>query len=223
MVSLQPPLEVLDQKLLIMAMLQGLPSQYKEWAESLMIQDMAINTVQEAFKMRDLNDQKRAETQDTSSNVSEAALAASTSTPAPFQPPATSTPAPMCCDFCNKTGHTQDRCWAYSAAKKELQASKGKKKAETASNVSEFAGNSAVRRFPASHPSYNIQLTPCIIADAGASSTMTPHRFWFISYEKDSSRWVQNMSANSRKRFMGLNKLQDNGISSYTLHATTDK
>ena len=120
-----------------MAMLRGLPVQYREWAEGLMIQDKSIITVQEAFKMRDLNDTKRAETENTTSNVSEAALAASTSTPPPFQAPPAPNPAPMRCDFCNKAGHTQDRCWAYAAAKKELQASKGKKKAEIKKSITD--------------------------------------------------------------------------------------
>ena len=41
----------LDQELEVMAMLRGLPGNYRDWSENLMLQDFNVKTVMEAFKI----------------------------------------------------------------------------------------------------------------------------------------------------------------------------
>ena len=90
--------------------------------------------------------------------------------------PACSTPTPVKkCNFCGKNGHLQPQCYQYIAGKKAYCTGNLKTPQQQASNVSEFTGTAAVRHLPPSHPLYHQQLTAHLLADTGASSTMTPH------------------------------------------------
>ena len=63
----------LDQELEVMCMLRGLPGNYRDWTENLMLQDLNVSTVEEAFRMRTTNDKKRSGDGSTS-DVSQAAM-----------------------------------------------------------------------------------------------------------------------------------------------------
>src|ERR1700760_4744545 len=171
----------LDQELEVMAMLQGLPGNYRDWSENLMLQDLNVKTVMEAFKMRTTNDEKRAEAEKTTPSTSEAAMAVSTPFPTSSTSPTPQTRSDKACTFCGRTNHVQEHCWGYNAAKKAYKNKNPQPKPQQASNVSEFGGMAAVCPLP---PYPTQPLTPCLVADTGALLSMIPHRSWFLTYEK---------------------------------------
>ena len=152
-----------------------------EWVNALLTKDkLDKKTVIEAFQLRTTNDMKRAETETTSpSSAVMAAISTSSNS--------SSKPRPRC-TFCNRTGHEESKCYKYLDAKKQAQTPKSTPTlTQSASNV-EFAGHAAVRGLPPTHPGYQRQLTSKILADTGATSTMTPHRSWFVQYTKTASQ-----------------------------------
>ena len=174
--DIRPPaytLNDLDQELEVMVMLRGLDDNYRDWTENLMLQDLNVKTVAEAFKMRTTNAKQRAQAETSGSGPSQAAMVVTTPSP-PALPPAMKK-----CEYCGKSGHLQPDCFAYLAARKKHRAGMSKPKEQQASHVSEFVGTAAVRLLPPSHPLYHSQLTAQLVADTGASSTMIPYRSWF--------------------------------------------
>ena len=101
----------LDQELEVMAMLRGLPGNYRDWSENLMLQDLNVKTVMEAFKMRTTNDEKRAEAEETTPGTSEAAMAVSTPFPTSSASPTPQTHSNKACTFYGRTNHVQEHCW----------------------------------------------------------------------------------------------------------------
>ena len=167
----------LDQELEVMVMLRGLDENFRDWTENLMLQDLNVSTVTEAFKMRTTNSKQRASAEASGSGPSQAAMAVTVPSPPP--PP----PVVKKCDFCGKTGHLQPQCYVYINARKNCRAGNSKPKEQQASHVSEFVGTAAVRHLLPSPSSNHPPLTAQLVADTGASSTMIPHRSWFLTYE----------------------------------------
>jgi hypothetical protein len=157
-------------------MLRGLDENYGDWAENLMLQDLNVKTVAEAFKMRTTNSRQHGQAETSDSGPSQAAMAVTTPHPAP--------PSIMKrCDFCGKNGHLQLQCYTYIASKKAYRSGNSKPKEQQASHVSEFVGTAAVRLLPPSHLHHQHQLTAQLVADTGASLTMTSYCSWFLTYE----------------------------------------
>jgi hypothetical protein len=93
-----------------MVMLRGLDENYRDWTENLMLQDLNVKTVAEAFKMHTTNTRQCAQAETLGSSPSQAAIAVTT-------PPALP-PVMKRCDFCGKNGHLQLQCYAYIASRK---------------------------------------------------------------------------------------------------------
>jgi hypothetical protein len=177
--DIRPPaytLDDLDQELEVMVMLRGLDENYSNWTENLMLQDLNVKTVAEAFKMRTTNTRQCAQAETSGSGPSQAAMAVTTSSP-----PATPFVVKKC-NFCGKNGHLQPQCYAYIASRKAYHSVNSKPKEQQASHVSEFVGTAAVRLLPPSHLHNQHQLTAQLVADTGASSTITPYRSWSLTY-----------------------------------------
>jgi hypothetical protein len=134
-------------------MLRGLNENYRDWTENLMLQDLNVKTVAEAFKRCTTNTRQRAQAEASGSGPSQAAMAATT--PSPPAPP----PVVKKCDFCGKNGHLQPQCYAYTASRKAYRSGNSKPKEQQASHVSEFVGTAAVCLLPPSHLHYQHQLT----------------------------------------------------------------
>ena len=69
--DIRPPaytLNDLDQELEVMVMLRGLDDNYRDWTENLMLQDLNVKTVAEAFKMRTTNTKQRAQAETSGSS-----------------------------------------------------------------------------------------------------------------------------------------------------------
>jgi hypothetical protein len=179
--DIRPPaytLDDLDQELEVMVMLRGLDENYRDWTENLMLQDLNVKTVAEAFKMCTTNMRQHAQAGTSGSGPSQTTMAVTTPPPAPPPPPIVKR-----YDFCGKNGHLQPQCYAYIASMKAYHSDNSKPKEQQASHVSEFVGTAAVHLLPPSHLHYQHQLTAQLVADTGASSTMTPYCSWFLTYQ----------------------------------------
>lgn len=110
-------LDKLDEELASMALIRALPSEeFSSFTSSLLLMDKLDKTaVHQAFVTEDI--QRRRRVQDAGTT--------STAFSARSQPP----PSSRKCDFCLKTGHTQDKCWAFEAAQKKAQADAVEEKA----------------------------------------------------------------------------------------------
>jgi hypothetical protein len=160
-----------------MVILRGLDENYRNWTKNLMLQDLNVKTVAEAFKMRTTNTRQRAQAEMSGSGPSQAAMAVTTPSP-PATPPVVKK-----CDFCGKNGYLQPQCYAYIASRKAYHSVNSKPKEQQASHVSEFVGTAAVHLLPPSHLHYQHQLTAQLVADTGASLTITLYRSWFLANE----------------------------------------
>jgi len=94
------------------------------------------------------------------------------------------------CLFCSRSNHVMEQCHLFRNAQKQakdqvLNKNTAKANAAEAQPAEEFAGNASTRSLDHSDPSLPLQLNADFdwLADTGATSHMTPHRYWFKSYK----------------------------------------
>jgi hypothetical protein len=188
-------LKTSDAELSCMAMMHALGDEYKHFTSSLaLLTDLDKVKVKAAFQTEEINRRPRPDASPTS--------ALSTSIPTCRCDPSSS------CAFCDKAGHCQCKCYALQRAKETFKSSKrsGRRpnQANTTSatpgtpstmstaatanvaaqDVVERAGNASLRSIDPCDALSPLQLDADVDwnADTGATSHMTPHRYWLRNY-----------------------------------------
>jgi len=164
-------LDELDEELASMAMIRSLPDDYSSFVSSLLLMDkLKKDIIHQAFHTEETQRRRRAETEDSTSTALNISNSSSGN-----------------CGFCDKPGHTMDKCYKYQRAQKDARKprSKNKDKARAvaeqthdASNVQETAGRVVSLHTTTTSKTYNDWN-----ADTGATSHMTPHRQWLLDYK----------------------------------------
>src|SRR6267154_4110882 len=158
----------LNDELLSMAMICSLPSEYSNFISSLLLKDkLDKSTVQQAFHTEEIQRHHHSEVElsDKALNIMSKAT------------------VDLICAFCNRPGHSQDKCYKYQKAMKISRQTQNKEKAKVVakqhnpSSVQETAGKVSLQtpHTPQTLNDWN--------ADTGATSHMTPHYHWLTNYK----------------------------------------
>jgi hypothetical protein len=179
-------LDDLDKELLSMTLIRALPTEYNNFASSLLLLDsLDIDKLKSAFQ----NEQSQRQARHLDPTSPSLAHTASTS--------------PVRCDFCGKLGHLEKDCFQKADMSKRAKentnywrgrgrGSRGRGRGQNAKEaVQEESGSSAkveiatnASALSASDRAKWLQSRASSDwnTDTGASSHMTPHRHWFRSY-----------------------------------------
>jgi hypothetical protein len=126
-------LDNLDEELFSMTMIRALPSDYANFVSALLLKDkLDKSMIIEAFQTEETQRRRRSDTEDTP--TSNKALAASSSSHSHSHKHST-----LMCNFCEKPGHTQEKCWKYEKAMKEARKPRPPA-AKPVQETKEFAG-----------------------------------------------------------------------------------
>lgn len=174
--SLRPTgftIEQLDEELMCMNTIRGLPSQFSSFVDSLFLIDkLDFSSLQAALH----NHESQAQLREATGPA--AAMRASAK-----MPPAGKTSPKVTCTWCKRPGHSED-CYSKRSSKQRDQERWANKLKEKEKNKTENASVTEVKEESASLAS----IDPLSSAsadwntDTGATRNMTPHRTWFKMY-----------------------------------------
>ena len=186
-------LSAFQDEMAMMTLIRALPDEFSSFRSSLLLipGSLELKTVKEAFLQEERNRQPRASEQ----LAMRAFSSSSSSSNRPRRAGRYNGPACTYPGCKSPSSHPLDRCYTRAQAMKNeaekvlggRKAKQGAKQAEEAkpAEAAEFAGNASA--LDPSDP-----LSPLVsdagadwIADTGATSHMTPHRHWFLSYKPD--------------------------------------
>ena len=154
-------LNELDDDLACMALIRSLPpDQYASFRSSLLLlPSISMSVLKDALQAEESNRQPSA-----------AAAAAVVATSKKQRPK---------CTFCDKLGHSIDKCYAYRDASRDAKdKAKQPKSASDSANVAQAASNACTFNTGPSLSDASSDWN----TDTGATSHMTPHRHWFYTY-----------------------------------------
>ena len=177
-------IENLDEELQCMAMIRALPDEYRHLSSSLLLLDkLDKTTILQAFRSEELNRQRQAE----SVNLAKGSGGRNqkqgvTKDRAEGQrKPWENRAENSICALCGKKGHWIQKCPELKDVKAKRDEGVKKAEVEKAAAVTEFAGQASdVSDFMVNSTSSNIYQWN---TDSGATSTMTPHKFWIRNYK----------------------------------------
>ena len=178
-VALRPKdydLTKLDDDLACMAMLRCLPPDYSSFVSTISLMDtISMDKLKTAF----ITEESNRKAFQAHSPVSTINLVSSSSTAKK-----SNTRKPYFCNWCERTGHTEERCFARRDSQEKDKENAKKSKPSAAANSSQDPPSTDGKTEHASNTSLSLN-TACLTlwcADSGASSHMTPHRHWFKHY-----------------------------------------